>query len=124
MKRGLVWALVGLVLLGAVGTGLYFVFARPGSRSGPYRAAYEKLPPEAKETIRLIDRGGPFPHRRDGITFANREGRLPRQARGYYREYTVSTPGVRHRGARRIVTGRGGEMFYSDDHYRSFVRVR
>ena len=63
------------------------------------------LPPEAADTLRLIARDGPFPHRQDGGVFGNREGRLPRKPRGWYREYTVETPGLRHRGARRIVTG-------------------
>ncbi|MCA9520164.1 MAG: hypothetical protein KC609_04305 [Myxococcales bacterium] len=124
MRRGLSWALVALVLLGAIGAGLYYGFARPDSPADAQRREYARLPDEAKETIRRIDRGGPFPYRRDGVTFANREGRLPRKQRGYYREYTVKTPGSRSRGARRIVSGRGGEMYYSADHYRSFVRVR
>ncbi|WP_242112764.1 ribonuclease domain-containing protein [Luteimonas aquatica] len=82
------------------------------------------LPEEARDTLRLIERGGPFPHRQDGSTFQNREGRLPAQPRGYYREYTVRTPGSRDRGARRIVAGGDPprEFFYSDDHYRSFRR--
>ena len=80
------------------------------------------LPPEARHTIALIRRGGPFPHRQDGSVFGNREGLLPRQPRGWYREYTVDTPGLTHRGARRIVTGGDPprEWYYSDDHYRSF----
>jgi len=82
----------------------------------------EGLPREAYDTIRLIQRGGPFPHRQDGSVFGNRENRLPRMPRGYYREYTVDTPGVRHRGARRIVTGGDPPevWYYSDDHYDSF----
>lgn len=82
------------------------------------------LPPEALDTLGLIARGGPFPHRQDGAVFQNREQRLPRQPRGYYREYTVRTPGSRDRGARRIVAGGDppSEFFYSDDHYRSFRR--
>lgn len=80
------------------------------------------LPPEARDTIALIQRDGPFPHRQDGGVFGNREGRLPRKPRGWYREYTVDTPGLRHRGARRIVTGGDppGEWYYTDDHYDSF----
>ncbi|MGV8960343.1 MAG: ribonuclease domain-containing protein [Stenotrophomonas sp.] len=80
------------------------------------------LPAEARKMIPLIQRGGPFAHRQDGSVFGNREQRLPQRPRGYYREYTVDTPGLSHRGARRIVTG--GEppdvWFYSDDHYESF----
>ena len=82
------------------------------------------LPVEAHHTIALIRRGGPFPHRQDGSTFGNRENRLPRQTRGWYREYTVDTPGLSHRGARRIVTGGDPprEWYYTDDHYDSFRR--
>jgi ribonuclease T1 len=86
------------------------------------------LPPEAHVTQRSIVAGGPFPHAKDGTVFANRERRLPSQVRGYYREYTVATPGVSHRGARRIVCG--GQRptvpeacYYSADHYASFKRI-
>ncbi len=85
--------------------------------------AYDKLPRQAQETIRLIDQGGPFPYRQDGATFQNRERLLPRQPSGYYREYTVITPGESDRGARRIVAGAGGELYYTADHYASFRRV-
>ena len=82
------------------------------------------LPSEAHDTIAMIRRGGPFPHRQDGSVFGNREGHLPRKPRGWYREYTVDTPGLSHRGARRIVTGGDPprEWYYSDDHYDSFRR--
>ena len=83
------------------------------------------LPPEAVTTLELIERGGPFPYDRDGTTFQNRERLLPDRPRGYYREYTVETPGSRDRGARRIVTG--GQppevYYYTDDHYRSFRQL-
>lgn len=83
------------------------------------------LPPEAQQTVRLIDRGGPFPYAKDGATFNNFEGVLPKEPRGYYREYTVKTPGEQDRGARRIVTGDDdGELFYTADHYETFVRVQ
>lgn len=82
------------------------------------------LPPEARETLKLIRQGGPFPYAKDGSEFRNREGRLPPKPPGYYREYTVPTPGERDRGARRIVMGAGGEAYYTDDHYRSFKRIR
>jgi len=86
------------------------------------------LPPEGREVLALIEQGGPFPHKRDGITFNNFEKLLPLQRRGYYREYTVRTPGVKHRGARRIVCGgeqprRPDACYYTTDHYRSFKRI-
>ena len=82
------------------------------------------LPKEALDTLKLVQRGGPFPFAKDGAVFGNREGRLPKQARGYYHEYTVKTPGERTRGARRIIAGKGGEYYYSEDHYNSFRRIR
>ncbi|MFB7591781.1 ribonuclease domain-containing protein [Streptomyces sp. NPDC056169] len=82
------------------------------------------LPPEARRTLDLIARGGPYPYAKDGAVFSNFERNLPREARGYYREYTVKTPGERDRGARRIVTGRGGEIYWTDDHYETFREVR
>ena len=85
--------------------------------------AVEELPREARRTLDLIRRGGPFPYARDGIVFGNYERRLPGRERGYYREYTVRTPGARDRGARRIVAGRGGELYYTEDHYRTFRRI-
>ena len=83
-----------------------------------------QLPPEARGTLRLIEQGGPFPYARDGIEFKNRERMLPLQPRNYYREYTVRTPGISHRGARRIVCGIVPECYYSADHYRSFKRIK
>ncbi len=82
-----------------------------------------QLPPEAGQTIARIEAGGPFAYPQDGSVFGNRERLLPLRERGYYREYTVPTPGARDRGARRIVTG-GGQYWYSDDHYRTFSRIR
>jgi len=84
----------------------------------------DELPHEALATLALIHAGGPFPYAQDGRVFSNRERLLPEKRRGYYREYTVRTPGVRGRGARRIVAGMGGEFYYTADHYRSFVRIR
>ena len=86
------------------------------------------LPLEARQTLALIRAGGPYPYSQDGKTFQNREKLLPMKERGYYREYTVKTPGAKDRGARRIVGGRCGEYgcieyFYTDDHYRSFRRI-
>ncbi len=82
-----------------------------------------QLPAEARRTVALIDQGGPFPYAKDGVVFGNYEKLLPRQKRGFYHEYTVSTPGSRDRGARRIVTGQDGEIYYTDDHYKSFRTV-
>jgi ribonuclease T1 len=94
--------------------------------------AMAELPREARETLVLIKRGGPFPYRKDGTVFQNRERRLPAKPRGYYTEYTVRTPGSRDRGPRRIVAGRGatgdpatgGEYWYTGDHYETFRRIR
>ena len=73
-------------------------------------------------TVRLIETEGPFPHSADGEVFENREGLLPDEPRGYYHSYTVETPGSEDRGARRLITGAGGEYFYTRDHYDSFER--
>jgi ribonuclease T1 len=80
----------------------------------------DELPPEALETIALIESDGPYPYSKDGSTFQNREGILPDKPMGYYSEYTVETPGSPDRGARRIVGGTDGELYYTDDHYDSF----
>ena len=84
----------------------------------------ETLPPEARATVAQIKKGGPFPYRKDGTIFGNREHRLQARARGYYKEYTVPTPGSHDRGARRIIAGSGGEMYYTDDHYNTFRLVK
>ena len=105
--------------------------AYPGEITATARLS--ELPPEARETLLLIRRGGPFPYpHKDGSTFRNFEKRLPKQAYGYYREYTVPTPGSNNRGPRRIIAGSGrnddvrtsGEYYYTGDHYRSFYRIR
>lgn len=93
--------------------------------AGMPTVALATLPVQAQSTFRLILGGGPFPYGKDGTTFMNREARLPAAARGHYREYTVKTPGVSHRGARRIVCGgkppsQPEACFYTDDHYASF----
>ena len=114
--RKLLCALVGVALFGTA-------LARD-NRVGTVAAA--QLPDEARATLKLIDAGGPFPYRRDGIVFQNRERRLPQQDRGYYREYTVPTPGSADRGARRIVTGDKPPVvyYYTADHYKSFQRIQ
>lgn len=88
------------------------------------QANLDELPKEAAKTLRLIKQGGPFPYQRDGVTFGNFERRLPNKERGYYKEYTVPTPGSRDRGARRIIAGRNGEYYYTGDHYKTFRRIR
>ena len=85
--------------------------------------AASDLPPEARLVLESIRRGPPYPYAKDGTAFQNREGRLPRKPRGYYREFTVRTPGQENRGARRIISGDGGELFYTDDHYRTFREI-
>ncbi|WP_068808186.1 ribonuclease domain-containing protein [Thauera phenolivorans] len=89
------------------------------------RTAPPDLPREAVETIALIRQGGPFPYRKDGTVFQNRERLLPQKPRGFYREYTVKTPGARDRGARRVVTGGDPPevYYYTSDHYRSFRQI-
>ena len=94
------------------------------SGSSAQTIAAANLPAEARDTLRLIKQGGPFPYPRDGVMFGNHEKRLPQQPRGYYREYTVKTPGVHSRGARRIVCGVLPECYYSGDHYQTFRRIR
>lgn len=112
---------MGLVACGATASPAH---ARGAVPEGLREIPVAELPAEAQATIRLIRRGGPFPYERDGSVFRNFEKRLPLRERGYYREYTVRTPGVKGRGARRVVAGRGGELYYTEDHYRSFRRVR
>jgi ribonuclease T1 len=82
-----------------------------------------KLPAEAVGTLRLIASDGPYPFAKDGATFSNREGLLPRHSSGWYREFTVVTPGSGDRGARRIIAGQDGSRFYTSDHYASFREV-
>jgi ribonuclease T1 len=82
------------------------------------------LPGEARQTIALIKQGGPYPYKKDGVVFSNFERRLPAHERGYYGEFTVPSPGARNRGARRIILGKAGELYYTDDHYESFKRIR
>ena len=90
--------------------------------------AQAELPKEGREVLAAIRNGGPFRYDRDGVVFGNRERILPRKHRGYYREYTVRTPGATNRGARRIVCGGAATApdacFYTSDHYQSFQRIR
>jgi ribonuclease T1 len=127
-RRWLPLQKLGLALLvaGAVVGGT--VVARDVPPAAAAVVALGELPAEAQQTERLIRSGGPFPYAKDGSVFGNRERLLPGQTRGYYREYTVRTPGLDHRGARRIVCG-GREpkqpdaCFYTEDHYASFRRI-
>lgn len=104
----------------AIGSAFAFSFGHSDAET----IAVADLPREARQTLALIKAGGPFPYERDGITFRNFEKRLPPRPRDYYREYTVKSPWRRDRGPRRIVAGREGEYFYTDDHYKSFRRIR
>jgi ribonuclease T1 len=97
--------------------------AAKADQHAPAEIAVAELPREARDTLALIRQGGPFPYDRDSAVFGNFERRLPPRSRGYYREYTVPTPGLKYRGARRIVAGRDGEYYYTDDHYQSFRRI-
>jgi guanyl-specific ribonuclease Sa len=100
------------------------VSSRPVADGGLPVRALSELPKQAADTWALIKSGGPFPYpRNDGTTFLNREKLLPATKSGYYREYTVPTPGSPDRGARRLITGDGKELFYTGDHYESFVAV-
>jgi guanyl-specific ribonuclease Sa len=125
------WIWIGL-LLAAFAAGQWLSSQRTpsdatSSQSQPTlpSPAASALPAEARDTLARIASGGPFAHRQDGQVFQNRERRLPSRPRGWYREYTVDTPGSGDRGARRIVTGGDppAEFWYSDDHYRSFHRI-
>ena len=115
-------------LLALVFVGLLLMQGETLARSAAPAAldeiAVAALPSEAQQTLRLIRRGGPFPYQRDAAVFGNYEQRLPQRNRGYYHEYTVPTRGDLSRGARRIIAGLNREYYYTDDHYRSFKRIR
>lgn len=120
-KLGLALVLTSALSLGGT------AFARPAK--APLDAVSQSsLPSEAQATDQLIHAGGPFPYAQDGRSFGNRERLLPAQPRGYYREYTVKTPGAHSRGARRIVCGgqkptQPDACYYTGDHYASFRRI-
>ena len=115
--------LAALLALAAFAVPAHAQRSAPSAEGFP-TIALSELPPEALRTLELIRRNGPYPYAKDGAVFGNREGRLPRQRRGYYREFTVKTPGERTRGPRRIVSGAGGERYYTADHYATFRRIR
>jgi ribonuclease T1 len=100
-------------------------FARDSTFVGTISVA--GLPKEARQTLALIQQGGPFPYAKDGSVFGNYESLLPKQKRGYYHEFTVKTPRARNRGARRIVVGgnvaTSREYYYTDNHYATFKRI-
>jgi ribonuclease T1 len=98
--------------------------AQSQNQGAPVTVSVADLPAQARAMLLAIKQGGPFAYDRDGVVFGNFERALPKQARGYYREYTVKTPGVRSRGARRIISGSGGEYYYTDEHYQTFKRIR
>jgi ribonuclease T1 len=131
-RRRVSAALIGLLILVAGGWfGQQVLSEPPGvdrpavvvSAAGLPVRALSQLPPQATEVWQLIQHGGPFPYRQDGSVFGNREGRLPQRQSGFYREYTVPTPGEPDRGPRRLVTGGAAELYYTGDHYTSFVAV-
>lgn len=92
----------------------------PSNPSGLPAVNASQLPKEARQTLALIAKGGPYPYERDGVNFGNFEGLLPKKTAGFYKEYTVVTPGESDRGARRIIAGKDGAKFYTADHYESF----
>ncbi|MGW2819080.1 ribonuclease domain-containing protein [Streptomyces sp. NPDC001415] len=106
-----------------VGPGPSAAASTPAWVKGMATVPAAQLPPEARQTLKLIDKGGPFPYSKDGVVFGNFEKLLPQQKRGYYHEYTVQNPKSRDRGAWRIVTGQGKEFYWTDDHYKSFKAV-
>jgi ribonuclease T1 len=130
VRRPLLALLALLVVLG-VGYGVNATrhssdpkLATPTATSSSGEVALSSLPAQAATTVALIKKGGPFPYpQNDGVVFGNNEHLLPREASGYYHEYTVPTPGASNRGTRRIITGKGGEYYYTGDHYEHFQRV-
>ncbi len=119
-------AVLGTVLVQARNTAVDV--PSPPVASAAQTIALSQLPPQGQEVMGLIRQGGPFPYEKDGTVFGNRERLLPAATRGHYREYTVPTPGLGHRGARRIVCG-GAQVrqpeacYYTEDHYASFRRI-
>ncbi|MGH3772646.1 MAG: ribonuclease domain-containing protein [Pseudonocardiaceae bacterium] len=131
-RRRVSAALIGLLVLVAGGAlGRHALSASPGgdrpsvvaSAAGLPVRALSQLPPQAAQVWGLIQHGGPFPYRQDGVVFGNRERRLPPRQSGFYREYIVPTPGEHDRGSRRLITGGAAELYYTGDHYVSFVTV-
>ena len=126
MRRALLKLVLTGLLFSALLVGVSSAKDSQQGFSGPW-IALNALPPQGQSTYRLILQGGPFPFEKDGVVFGNRERLLPGEKRGYYREYTVKTPGSSNRGIRRIVCGGAATSpdacYYSDDHYSSFKRI-
>jgi ribonuclease T1 len=131
-RRRISAALIGLLVLVAGGAvGRHALAAPPVADRPPAVAstvglpvrALSQLPPQVAQVWQLIQHGGPFRYRHDGTVFGNREGRLPHRPSGFYREYTVPTPGEHDRGPRRLITGDATELYYTGNHYASFVAV-
>jgi len=122
-------AVTTALLLSGLSGGVQAKEALPTTTPALAEISLSELPVQAQETHRLVLTGGPFPQAKDGVVFGNRERLLPRKARGFYREYTVKTPGARNRGARRLVCGGSPPTapevcYYTGDHYASFQRIR
>ena len=117
--------LTGFLLVAASVTSL--AQAKTAEADGISTIFLHEMPAQGSQTFALIAQGGPFPYEKDGVVFGNRERLLPSRNRGYYREYTVPTPGLKHRGVRRIVCGGQPKVpdtcYYSADHYTSFRRI-
>lgn len=114
-------------LVFVVGLFAFIYFQHSGSTEPDLKPgssiASADLPKEAQSSIVMIDKGGPYPYRQDNSVFGNRERLLPARPSGYYREYTVETPGSGDRGPRRLIRGMKGETYYTSDHYASFHLV-
>jgi ribonuclease T1 len=128
VAEGMAYAVLRMALILCVLAGATTIAVARTAPGALPEMALAALPREAQEVYALIGRGGPFHYDRDGVVFGNREGLLPERPRGYYREYTVRTPGVKSRGARRLICGGPARTpdacFYTDDHYQSFRRIR
>jgi guanyl-specific ribonuclease Sa len=122
---GLVTATAGAVaVVEGLAAGSNVMQMRGSGSGGDATAAANKPPADLKPTLDRIQSGGSFPHRNDGSIFANKEGLLPAKPAGYYREYVHPTPGVSGAGPQRVIAGQGGEMYYTPDHYQTFVPIK
>lgn len=97
--------------------------AKPGASSSAGTVPLSALPAQARQTVTLIRQGGPYPYPEDGTVYRNLGKQLPTEPPGYYREFTVPTPSESDRGARRIIAGRDGTLYYTGDHYQTFHRI-